>query len=121
MARYEREKGAAFEREIAHELESLRQRLAERLSGRAEHIFNGTVWRNLKQYQSANQCDMHLGPLAIECKRRARIGNLYEWLGQAESGTEPGEIPVVIARADREEPVVILYLKDLEKLLTLLL
>jgi hypothetical protein len=116
MARYEREKGAAFEREIAKELEAIRQRLAEQ----AEHIFNGSVWRNLKQYQSANQCDMHLGPLAIECKRRAKIGNLYEWLRQAELGAEPGEIPVVIARADRKEPVVILYLKDLEKLLTLL-
>ena len=44
--------------------------------------------------------DIDLPPLRIEVKRRARIANLYEWIDQCSTGSHPGDIPVVMLRAD---------------------
>ena len=47
----------------------------------------------------------------LECKRRASIA-VYDWLDQATAATKGRKRPVVVARGDRRESVVILRLED---------
>ncbi len=107
MSRSQRDKGARYEREVAHVLSQA----------------TGTdVARNLSQPRDSG-ADLHavIGRVrfAIECKRRARLGQLYDWMAQAAAGATDGETPIVVARADREtDHLVILRLQDL---LTMLL
>jgi len=49
-------------------------------------------------------------PYSTECKARSRI-SVYEWLEQA-SKHNPLYPPIVIAKGDRKDPIVIMYLKD---------
>lgn len=58
------------------------------------------VHRNLSQTRDGGT-DIAMGCFRIEVKRRRRIGNLYDWMAQSEAScTEPGQIPVVLSRAD---------------------
>ena len=96
----QRDKGATFEREIANDLSA---------------DFGITVKRHIGQARDGGE-DINVPPFVIECKRRQGIA-VYEWLHQCEAACkELGQIPVVVARADREEPIVILRYSDFKKL-----
>lgn len=92
MGKAQRTKGAGFEREVVN---ILRDAGIE-------------ADRNLSQTRDGGG-DISLPDLLIECKRRAKI-SVYEWMEQAEKACGPGQQPVVVARADRKEPIAILPL-----------
>ena len=48
-------------------------------------------------------------PFAIQCKRKRNIV-VYTWLEEIKDKTA---IPILIAKADRKEPIIVGYLKDL--------
>jgi len=97
--RHSRNKGASFEREIGHEL--------TRVLG----SFVGTIKRKLGQAREGGN-DIDMPPYRIECKRYAKIA-VYEWLRQCSVGALLHEKPMVIARADNERTIAIMYLDDL--------
>jgi hypothetical protein len=90
----QRRKGAGYEREIC-------LILREALGVNAQ--------RNLDQTRDGGG-DIALGPYLIECKRRKRI-SFYDWLDQAKAAAN-GKTPVVVARADERENVIIMRLID---------
>ena len=94
MGKMQRNKGAAYEREIVHVLVE-RGYLAA---------------RNLTQTREGG-ADIILQDFIIECKRRASIA-IYDWLDQATLAAKGRKRPVVVARGDRRESVVILRLED---------
>lgn len=67
-----------------------------------------TVTRRLGQERDSGT-DIHLGPFAIEVKRRKAIAGLYEWLGQAqEAATASGlKYGCVVLRADGKPFLVV--------------
>jgi Holliday junction resolvase len=88
-----REKGAAFEREIAAAL----------------HKLTGiTFLRNLEQYRTAGQGDLIADdpawPFMIECKRAgAENGRRQQWQRQAiAQAGKTAQLPCVICRLDRK-------------------
>lgn len=87
MSASQRRKGAEGEREAC-------KALADE--------FGVDVSRNLSQTRDGGT-DIHLGPFQIEVKRRKRVGNLYEWLGQAQ-----GELPALMLRADGKGWLVVM-------------
>lgn len=95
-----RTKGAGFEREIVH---IIKDTLGEE------------VKRNLDQWRDGGH-DIALGPYLIECKRRASIA-VYEWLDQCTTACRGQKTPLVVARGDRREPIVIMRLDDFLPLL----
>ncbi len=96
MSRYERERGAAFEREVAGIL--------------TEHL-GVAVRRKLGQARDGGD-DIQVGRFRIECKRRQRIA-VYQWLEQCTVAAGERDIPVVVARADGEAAIAVLALADL--------
>lgn len=97
MSKSQRTKGAAGEREVCHILR-------DRLGVEAR--------RNLTQTREGGT-DIAVGQFRIECKRRARIGGIYDWMAQSEAAcTEPSQIPVVMARADGKKWLVVLTIED---------
>ena len=94
MGKYERDRGAGFEREIA------------RLLG---------VRRRLRCDFSESAPDIETEHLIIECKRRAKIAAV-RWLEQAIGYAQhdnQGRIPVVFCREDRGPVVAMLLAEDL--------
>ena len=87
MSASQRRKGAGGEREVCALLNS---------------EFGTNAARNLDQARDGGT-DIHLGPFQIEVKRRKRVGNLYEWLGQAK-----GELPTLMLRADGKRWLVVM-------------
>lgn len=62
--------------------------------------------------------DIAVGQFRIEVKRRAKIGNVYEWMAQSENSCrEPGQIPVVCARADGKQWLAIVNMDDFCRLI----
>lgn len=100
MSRFERIKGASFEREIANFL-------SERL-GRV-------VKRKLGQARDSGD-DIQVGKFRIECKRRAQLA-LYGWVDQCMEACGSGDVPIVVARADGHSAVAIMLLEDLAPLI----
>ena len=94
MGKMQRNKGATYEREIVHALVE-RGYLAA---------------RNLTQTREGG-ADIILQDFIIECKRRASIA-IYDWLDQATLAAKGRKRPLVVARGDRRESVVILRLED---------
>ena len=95
MGKMQRTKGAAFERDIVNLLKS-----------------NGyDAARNLEQVRSGGG-DISLPRWLIECKRYANIGRVYDWLDQAVTAASGIQKPIVIAKADRKEEIVIMRLSD---------
>lgn len=94
MGRLQRNRGATTEREIA-------TYLTEQL---------GTaVKRKLGQARDSGE-DISIPPFRIEVKRRRGFAGL-SFLKQAETGAEPGELPVVIIRVDGDlRPMVLMRL-----------
>lgn len=71
----------------------------------------------------ANGTDILLSPLArksfpfgVECKNIAAFAG-YRFLEQAEANTGKGSKPLVVIKANRKEPVVVLKLSDFMELL----
>ena len=92
-----RQKGKRYELELAAKLR--------------EYGFSA---RRGQQYSGANgDADVvGLPGIHIEAKRRKEIGNIYDWMAQSKSDARPGEIPVVMCRADQSESLVVMRLDD---------
>jgi len=95
MGKMQRTKGATFERDIVLDLR------ARGYSG---------AKRNLEQTRSGGG-DIDLPGYMIECKRYAKIA-VYTWLEQCVAAAREEQIPVVVARADNEKAIAILYWDD---------
>ncbi len=102
-----RNKGAAGERELAHELERVLG-----CSARRGQQFSGSP--------DSPDVVTSLRGIHIECKRTERF-NLYAALDQSTRDAGENEIPVVCHRASRQDWVVIVRLNDLPKMLNNLL
>lgn len=98
-----RDKGAAFEREIAADL----------------HKLTGIKFeRNLEQYRKAGQGDLITDdpswPFMIECKRAGKNTSFPAWQRQAIAQAEAtGQLPCVIYRLDRKPARVLVPLPTL--------
>lgn len=96
MSKSQRTKGAAGERELCR---ILRDELGI------------DVHREIGQVRDGG-CDIKVGPFNVEVKRRARIGGIYDWIGQAEASCEEHRRPVVVCRADGKRWMVVQRLED---------
>lgn len=91
MGKMQRRKGAAYEREIANAIGAK---------------------RNIGQARDGGDDITHEG-YRIECKRRAKLGPMVQWMEQAEAScVSDTETPVVVCRGDGGESLVILRFKD---------
>ena len=100
MGKSQRAKGAVYEREIVRVL---------------REVFGDDTERNLSQTRDGGG-DIDLPGYLVECKRRAGIA-VYDWLDQASKAAKPDQKPLVIARADRRENIIIMRLDDFLPLL----
>src|SRR5208282_6925704 len=104
MSKLSRTKGAGGERELCALLSD---------------AFGQVVKRKLGQAREGGN-DVDLPGFRVECKRRKRIGNLYEWVEQAKLPLREATaatfqripIPVVMLRADGKEWLVTMRLAD---------
>lgn len=94
-----RNKGSAFERQVASEL----------------HLLTGiTFRRDLEQYRAADHGDLipddPAWPFVVECKRYARgTGCRPGWKAQAQAAADAaGKLPCVVYRYDRQDTRVAL-------------
>lgn len=97
---HSRNKGAQFERDIANELTALLGRKVNRKLGQARDSGN----------------DIDVPPFRMELKRYNKIG-VYSWLKQCVASCKPGDIPVVVARADEQKAIAILLFEDFKSLM----
>lgn len=93
MGKYQRNRGANFERELATYLTS---------------ALNRSVKRNIGQSRDGGD-DITIRPFRIEAKRRKAFA-VYEFLDQVQAASKPGEIPVVIGRGDHREAFAVVPL-----------
>jgi hypothetical protein len=105
MGAMQRQKGAAFERDVARDFNTA-------LGGDAD-------WRRHLGQARDGGMDIRVGPLVVECKRRKSLATMMGWLDQATAACRPDadaapdrDIPVVVARQDNDEAVVILRFRD---------
>lgn len=101
MGKMQRNKGAGYEREVCALLSD---------------ILGREVKRNIGQARDGGD-DITVGPFRVECKRRAKVGNLYEWMAQVEAASKPGDIPVVICRGDGKKSLAVLDAVHLARLM----
>ena len=97
--RHSRDKGAIFERDVAHKL---------------SQFFGERITRILGQARDSGE-DIDVGNLTIECKRRKTLKGLYAWYWQARTAAKRYatlRIPVVVFREDYGESMVMLSLDD---------
>ncbi len=92
MSKSQRTKGASGERDVCNLIK--------------EHL-GVEVKRNLNQTREGG-ADIKMPPFSIEVKRRARIGNIYDWMVQSQKSCSDGEKPIVICRADRRDWLVVM-------------
>ena len=92
-----RRKGKGYELELARQLQDY-----------------GYPARRGQQYCGANgDADVvGLPGVHIEAKRRAAIGNIYDWIAQARADARHGEVPTVWFRADNCETLVAMRMED---------
>ena len=92
MGKMQRRKGAAYEREIANAIGAK---------------------RNIGQARDGGDDITHEG-YRIECKRRAKLGPMVDWMAQAVASVRAPEreTPVVVCRGDGGESLVILRFSD---------
>lgn len=95
MSAMQRRKGAGYEREVCADLKD---------------SLGLVVSRNLGQARDSGN-DVDVGKFRLECKRRRRIA-MEAWLRQCETGTKPGQVPVVVCRADGGEGMVLMRWRD---------
>lgn len=101
MGKSQRTKGAVGEREVCHLIQD---------------VLGVNAKRNLSQTREGG-CDIAVGPYHIEVKRRARIGGIYDWIGQARGSCKDGKRPVVFCRADGEKWLVVMTAEEALRLL----
>ena len=94
IGRRNRQRGSEGERELCHLLSD---------------AFGEQIRRKLGQARDAGH-DVDVGPFQIECKRRKKIANLYEWMGQAQ-GKRAG-VPVIALRSDGREWFMVMRFID---------
>lgn len=94
MSKSQRDKGHNWERDVVHILK--------------DRGYDAS--RNLTQTRDSGG-DIIIGKWLFECKRYAKIA-VYTWLEQAIKAAGEKLTPVVIAKADRKEPIVIMRLND---------
>lgn len=95
MGRSQRTKGQTGEREVCHIL--------------SEH-FDAEIKRHIGQARDGG-LDIDLGIYGIEVKRRKTLGTLREWMAQVKKAVRFRQTPVVIAREDNGEWMVVLPLQ----------
>lgn len=94
MAKKSRDKGVAFEREVANTLTDQ---------------LGFEVRRNSAMYSDTP--DIKCGKWVIECKRRSNIGLIYDAMDQAKGYChEPNTTPMVIVRADGKKALAVIEL-----------
>jgi len=97
MGKMQRNKGSAFEREIANAL---------------------GVKRNIGQSRDGGN-DLDFPPYTIECKRYGNTVFRWEWMHQAIAACTPERpTPVVVSRVDRGEALVVMRFTDWLALVT---
>lgn len=94
MSKSQRDKGHQFERDVVNILKM--------------HGYEAA--RNLTQTRDSGG-DISLPRWLFECKRYAKIA-VYTWLDQAIKSAKGKQTPVVVAKADRREAIVIMRLLD---------
>lgn len=112
MGKMQRNKGAGYEREVCDAF------------GAALGV---KVTREIGQARDGGADIVQVEPLVIECKRRRTLGTVMGWLEQAmiaatnrmvdeyaKTGDEekPAPTPIVVAREDAGESIVIMRLSD---------
>jgi len=100
MGKYQRNKGAAFEREIADDISGW---------------LGIDVRRKLGAARDGGD-DIQVGQFRIECKR-CETTKVWEWYEQAKGNSEAGEIPVVVFRRSRSEPMALVSFSDFMRLM----
>ena len=100
MAKISRDRGAAYEREIANAFKD----------------WGYKAYRTAQHMGKTGQAPDVGGipKVHAECKRRRSIA-VYEWMKQAindSKAEDKGNIPVVFCRADNEESLVVIRLED---------
>lgn len=100
MGKSQRTKGAAGEREVCAMLR--------------EHL-GIDAKRNLSQVREGG-CDIVAGPYRLEVKRRTKIGNVYDWMEQAQASCATGGRPAVICRADGKKWLAVVPFEDFIRL-----
>jgi hypothetical protein len=63
--------------------------------------------------------DIQVKPFIIDCKRRKRVANLYDWMAEAGDRTalrDMSQIPAIALRADGQKWLVVMELEDWIKL-----
>lgn len=95
MSMMQRRKGKTWERAVATMLRPL---------------FGDSVKRGFQSRSGRDGCDVEGSPFWVECKH-GRLVNLRAALAQAIRDTD-GRIPIVIAKDDRTDPVVLMRLAD---------
>lgn len=103
MSKMQRTKGAVYEREIAKAL---------------SHAFGREFKRNIGQARDGG-CDIDVGPLVCELKRRKSLKTIEGWMAQAQAAAnrrglcdDDTHMPTVICRADGGEDMIILKVSD---------
>lgn len=93
MGKYQRDKGARFEREIANRLKEVFGPRTTRSSGQC---FKGDL-----------RADVDCPEIWVECKvgKRPNIKAALEQAEEAEAGASTGKSPVAICKWDRQEPI----------------
>ena len=98
MGKMQRQKGAAFERDIAKVLGAK---------------------RNIGQARDGGD-DITVGQWRVECKRRASVGPMAQWMAQCVAACDrEGDIPLVVARGDGGEAYAIMRFADFVPLMGL--
>jgi len=101
MDKSQRTKGAVGEREVCHLIQD---------------VLGVEAKRNLPQTREGG-CDIAVGPYHVEVKRRAHIGQIYDWIEQADASCSNGERSVVFCRADKKKWLVVMTAEEALRLL----
>lgn len=102
MGKSQRTKGASYEREVAKQF---------------SEAINSYFARNIGQSRDGGN-DIDVGPLCIEAKRRKSLKTIESWMAQAQAAADTraarGRIayPVVVARQDAGESLIVFRLDD---------
>lgn len=101
MGSSQRTKGASYEREVCHQLAA---------------SLGLEVKRNIGQARDGGD-DITVAGLSVECKRRKRLGTVQSWLTQAATAAAgKGTTPVVVAREDNGQSIVLMRFPDFLRL-----
>ena len=110
MGKSQRDKGAAYEREVAKELTKQLGVVFKRVLGQARDGGGDVTSKDMA--------------VLFECKRRKTLKGMYDWMRQAEisalcnTSAGPREVwPALVFRADGEESIVAFRLTDLAEVM----